>query len=327
MAPNFENTPKRNVNRNRTVGFHAKTIFLFTKSDLKTVLFPQSAFALSIAFSENRFAESFFGPLDTHKAALRLVYMITWICLHLVVANISNQRSPESIAEDTINRPWRPLVAGRLTTAEAQSLLRIIVILCIAISFLLDAWIPSVTLMTMVWLYNDLEANSAGPWQRGGLNAAGMTCFSWGAVTVLLSDHINDEAKKMLQNWYILMAAAITTTIHAQDFMDITGDKARDRKTMPLLYGEALSRWSLAIFLVSWSLVCLNFWHVNAGTIQGVILAIAACAATLVTMKRGQECDKWVWRLWCLWVTVLYMLPLFGSTVWLREPPYPFDAE
>ncbi|OTA53813.1 hypothetical protein K449DRAFT_409628 [Hypoxylon sp. EC38] len=295
--------------------FHVKTMFLFTKSDLKTVFFPQCVFALSIAFSEYRFEEGTSQSILAGNTALRLVYMITWIYLHLLAENISNQRKPESVAEDGINRPWRPIVAGRLTAVEAQSLLRITVMICLAISFLLNAWMPSVTIMAMAWLYNDLEANSAGPLQRGGLNGAAIACFNWGAVRVLLGDGIRDETENMLPNWYILLAVVVTTTVHAQDFMDIAGDKARDRKTMPLLYGDALSRWILAIFVTGWSLVCLSFWHVHAWTIQGVLLGIVTSTAMLVIMNRGQECDRWVWRLWCLWITILYMLPLFSSPV------------
>ncbi|KAI1139362.1 UbiA prenyltransferase family-domain-containing protein [Hypoxylon sp. FL0543] len=320
MAPSVGSSLNLETNRRRTVGFHMKTIFLFTKSDIKTVLIPQSVFALSMVYSQRRLEDTLAQPFNSSQTTSRLIYMMVWIYLHLLVEDITNQRKPKSVLEDKINRPWRPIPAGRLTAAEARSILRIAVFLSLATSFVLNTWMTSVSLMTAIWLYNDLDCHNAGPWLRNGLNVAGMTCFGRGAVTVLLGGHIGGETEKTLRNWHVLMGAVIQTTVHAQDFADIAGDKARNRKTMPLLYCEALSRWTVAVPVPVWSFICLNFWHVDSWVVQGVLLGIAGNIAVLVTVKWGKQCDEWAWRLWCLWVTVLYLLPLFSSTISPETP-------
>ena len=50
----------------------------------------------------------------------------------------------------------------------------------------------------------------------------------------------------MLRAWIALTALVTASTIHAQDFPDVEGDKERGRKTMPLVYGDFWSRATLA---------------------------------------------------------------------------------
>ncbi|KAI1080879.1 hypothetical protein F5B20DRAFT_82923 [Whalleya microplaca] len=84
-----------------------------------------------------------------------------------------------------------------------------------------------------------------------------MACFGWGRVGVLLAGCI--ERKELLRNWAMLTAVVVTSTIHTQDLPDVAGDKAGGRKTIPLIYGEKLARWSVAILAPLWSVVCLIF--------------------------------------------------------------------
>ncbi|KAI1097432.1 UbiA prenyltransferase family-domain-containing protein [Jackrogersella minutella] len=316
MARSSKKRVQLHTQHNRTIGFHAKTLFLFTRSDLKTVVFPQAVFALAIAMSKARFTDYLKPPqLDIGNAALRLGLMFIWIFLHLLLGDISNQRLLGSVLEDKINKPWRPMPSGRLTENEAKSLLKAVVLAAIGFSLLFNSSMPSFTLITMFWLYNDLEGNAAGPWQRNAFNAAGLTCFSWGAVTVLLGDQINEESDKIIRKWYFLMAVVITTTIHAQDFPDVVGDKARGRRTLPLIYGESLSRWSMAVFVTFWSFACPAFWNITAWDIRFLYVCFGLAISLLTTLQCGEQCDKWVWRLWCLWAATLYLLPLFSPVV------------
>jgi 4-hydroxybenzoate polyprenyltransferase len=299
----------------RTIFYHLKTAFLFTKSDFKTVIFPQTVFILAFVFSQ-------IGQTTTtlQQVAWRLPQALSWIWLHLLVENISNQRLPDSVVEDAINKPWRPIPAGRLTANEADGLLRLCVPLAMAMSLVLESFEPSTALMAFIWLYNDLGGSSVGPLQRNALNAAGLSCFGWGGVSVLLGQDsgdgiLNGHAKPMmpphLGTWLALLAAVITTTVHAQDFPDVEGDSARDRATLPLLYGETCSRWSLAILVVAWSFVCPAFWHVANPWVWLASVSLGCVMASLTILQRGVRTDGIVWKLWCLWMSVLYLLPLF----------------
>jgi len=284
-------------------------LFLFTKSDFKTVIFPQSVFALAFGLSLSQTGKVAYIPREILK--WRLLSMLLWVWIHLLVENISNQRLPKSVLEDVASKPWRPIPAGRLTPNEAQNLLRSTVPLAMGTSHLLGNFDASVTLMVFVWLYNDLGGDGAGPRQRNALNAAGLSCFGWGAIQALLGGDC--PLSDFIYKWLMLLAAVITTTVHAQDFPDVDGDGASGRKTMPLIYGQAWSRYGLAVLVLFRSVVCPAFWHVSSLAIWAMMLLIGGAIATLTTFVWDPFYDRTVWKLWCLWMSVLYVLPVFGQ--------------
>ncbi|OTA95530.1 hypothetical protein M434DRAFT_9776 [Hypoxylon sp. CO27-5] len=244
----------------RTVLFHIKTVFLFTRSDLKTVLLPQSVFAMTISLSK---AGQILVPnWDPAEIIKRAPWMLIWLWLHLLISDVGNQRLPDGILEDTKNKPWRPLPAGRLSPDEAQRLLRIIVPVAVGSSFFFGSFITSVTFMTLLWLYNDLDASSSSPFYRNVLNAAGIACFGWGSVACLTPSDMSIEGCRLLKLWVSLVSGMVASTIYAQDFPDLEGDLARGRRTIPLVYGVVGSRLALSITVVGWSITCPAFWHI-----------------------------------------------------------------
>ncbi|KAI0601474.1 UbiA prenyltransferase family-domain-containing protein [Biscogniauxia sp. FL1348] len=301
----------------RSILYHIHTLFLFTKSDIKTVVIPQSIFALATALSlhpsgSTTSASTYLPDLGVPSALAKLCRMQAWIWLHLLVHTVANQRLAASVAEDQANKPWRPLPAGRATRDEAQRLLRALVPLAMGGSLcLLGGAGPGAALLALVWLYNDLDAAGAGPCYRNLINAAGLACFGCGATSVLLRD-ARDEIPGEVRRWVALTAAVVATTIFAQDFPDMAGDRARGRRTVPLVYPETAARVALALLVLSWSLACLVFWDAVAGAWMG-ILGVGGAMAALTVCRRGQWCDEVVWKLWCLWISLIYLLPLFGK--------------
>ncbi|KAI6088878.1 hypothetical protein F4821DRAFT_257372 [Hypoxylon rubiginosum] len=235
--------------KRQSITYHLYTLYLFTASDFKTVIFPQSVFALAFVLSQSQMR----GQPCFSDIGYRLPHMAIWLWLHLLIEDISNQRMPESITEDEINKPWRPISSKRLNPAEAKNILRIGIILAMGLSLSLGNFVPSVTLMAMIWQYNDLDGSN-GAWRRNILTAAGLGCFSWGAVVALSTAPLRPENEELLRNWILLSSVVILTTIQVQDFPDTAGDIARGRSTMPLIYGETWSRWMTATFILLWSI-------------------------------------------------------------------------
>ncbi|KAH7014404.1 UbiA prenyltransferase family-domain-containing protein, partial [Microdochium trichocladiopsis] len=283
--------------------YHLHTLFLFNKSDVKTVIVPQAVFALAAASSCLPTPASG-DPSPIRPSTLpsitptRTLLMLAWLYLHVLLESIANQRLPSSILEDSLNKPWRPLPAGRITPSQSQRLLRFGVPAGLVLSVVLGNVAPAGVLICLMWVYNDLDGSSAGPLQRNLLNAAGLACFGWGALGAL--------------RWTLLIALIVATTIHAQDFPDLEGDRERGRRTMPLVYGQMPSRWALAAGLVTWSVVCLRFWVVPLGIcwMPPVLLGGFMAGLTVVNgSRRDQGTDELVWKLWCLWMAVLFLLP------------------
>ncbi|KAL7934150.1 UbiA prenyltransferase family domain-containing protein [Trichoderma chlorosporum] len=230
--------------------------------------------------------------------------MLAWIWLNLLVEDIANQRLEGSIVEDAVNKPWRPLPSRRLTPEQARDWLVIAIVAAVGFSALLGCYTASVTLMLLIWMYNDLDGSNRGIWVRNALNAGGLMCFSWGALATLSGGKLLPEGFI----WILVTGAIIMTTVHAQDLPDIEGDMARGRQTVPLLYGETVARASLALMVMFWSLVCPLFWGTSPWG-WAASTSIGATMSVLALQKQGQWWDEVVWKLWCLWIVALYLLP------------------
>ncbi|KAI0860603.1 UbiA prenyltransferase family-domain-containing protein [Xylaria cubensis] len=268
----------------RRVWSNAVTLLLFTKSDFKTIQ----------------------CVIEIKDIATRLPCTIAWLWIHILVADLSNQRLPESVCEDKVNKPWRPIPAGRITPRDAQIWLQIAITLALLFSIICNSLQPSTTLMTFLWLYNDLDGSSIGPCQRNLLNAAGFVCFNWGGISVLLGSCTGQVS---FTNWIVLLALVVTTTIQVQDLPDMEGDRARKRLTVPLVYGEEVGRWGAAVLAPVWSVVCTIFWRTPI-FLAMIPFFISTSMASLIVLRRDQHSDELGWKLWCLWVGSLYLLPL-----------------
>ncbi|PHH77530.1 hypothetical protein CDD80_507 [Ophiocordyceps camponoti-rufipedis] len=97
----------------------AYTVWLFTRSDLKTILVPTTIFGVC-----NYLALPAYGlqPDMGSRLGSRFGLVLIWIWIHLISFNVNNQRSPESVREDALNKPWRPLPSGRVSLPTAYLL-------------------------------------------------------------------------------------------------------------------------------------------------------------------------------------------------------------
>lgn len=93
-------TIRHELNRVR-IGAH--TLWLFTVSDHKTIVLPWSAFGVLSALS---------GPAVTtnQEPALADILrqapaVVLWTWLNILVFTVANQRLPESVIEDQLNKP------------------------------------------------------------------------------------------------------------------------------------------------------------------------------------------------------------------------------
>lgn len=265
---------------------------------------PQSVFGIAAAFAELPYT-----PDSAVKVVSRIPGMVAWLWLNLLVFNLANQRREGSVVEDAINRPWRPIPSGRVTAAEAQLALYIVApgVLFVTANLLGHRVVlPNLAILLMTWLYNDVGAANAGPVWRNLVNALGIASFGWGAMASLLS---GGESVRTPYLWLAMTAAVTFTTVQSQDLPDMKGDAARNRLTMPLRYGELPTRISIAFFALFWSLVCPAYFHVSELIVWCLPLSIGIAMAVLVT-RWDESSDKIVWTLWCLWVAVIYLLPL-----------------
>ncbi|KAF2251396.1 hypothetical protein BU26DRAFT_563335 [Trematosphaeria pertusa] len=136
---------------------HLYTLYLFTKSDIKTVIFPQIVFAISSAFTGGFRAPDEIRDQGQGFAFAALAKAALWVWVTLLVENVANQRLPGSILEDSKNKPWRPFPSKRVTSREGQQYLLILLPCALVTGVLVGASRETNTFVALVWMYNDLD--------------------------------------------------------------------------------------------------------------------------------------------------------------------------
>ena len=107
----------------RCWSYNLYTLWLFNKSDLKTVILPTATFAFCCALFEITDQPCSNVPEDLIYLLARLPHVLVWTWVNLLMETIANQRLPESILEDSINKPWRPFPSKRLNEDQGRHLL------------------------------------------------------------------------------------------------------------------------------------------------------------------------------------------------------------
>jgi 4-hydroxybenzoate polyprenyltransferase len=288
------------------VAYHAITLWLFTFNDLKTMVFPSTAFALSnglAAYQAGTASSNTNGPLDFLG---RIPIILLWAWINLLAFTVNNQRHVSALEEDRMNKPWRPMPAGRLTGAQARNLGLVAYPIAFAASILLGGGTgQSASLALFGYIYNDLKGGDVNWLLRNILNACGFTCFASGALEVALQSH----TKAGMIPWLFIIGAVVCTTVHTQDMYDQPGDSAAGRKTIPLVIGDGPARWSIAVTVAAWSGLAAMYWGSGAvGYFGPVTLGLWVGLRSLV--KRSVEEDKTTFRIYNAWLVSIYVLPL-----------------
>ncbi|CAD6440035.1 6ef31e3a-3dac-404c-b6cd-e3a455a14ec9 [Sclerotinia trifoliorum] len=282
---------------------HLYTIWLFTFSDLKTVVGPESAFGILSALSGPILTSNEFP--NTVEIVCRLPTVVFWAWINLLPLVIDNQRRPYSIGEDRLNKPWRPMPTGRISATVAKRWMQAFYCVAIISSFYTGTIAQCTGLIILAVLYNEVGGADKSCVVRNLLNALGFLCYGSGTTLIASDASLSNNGVK----WFVVIGSVMFTTVHAQDMSDQAGDKARGRKSVPLVIGDWPARLTIAVFVGFWSFFCPAFWHLS---IYGYLAPImfGAVVITRCIRKRGVDDDKVTFWIWNVWVVMLYLLPL-----------------
>ncbi|KAL5534703.1 hypothetical protein ACEPAG_1167 [Sanghuangporus baumii] len=272
--------------------YHLWTLFLFTKSDIKTTVIPITSLAAASA------------PLASLD---RLPHVIFWIWFHVLQFDVSNQTlKPE---EDEYNKRDRPLPSKRITWRNAITLRWALVPACWILSafYSIETVYASITLCILTFIYDELGA-SAGHWfLRNFVNALGFMSFEVGACLVASEDrHVLDNISVIS----VLCSAGIfATTIQAQDFKDTEGDRLVGRKTLPIV-APSVARPTLMLALLAWTSALSSLWGlaaVPAFVFHFLALSVGGRFMVLKSIKADQRS----FYLYNVWLSVAHALPAY----------------
>jgi len=275
-----------------SASYHLHTLFLFTKSDLKTVIPPVTLFAATAA---------------PYCSLSRLPHAMLWLWVHALQFALANQTLPHSVTEDAINHPDRPLPAGRISLQNARTLRWIIVPVCLLLS---AAYGPRTLLASLggslyMLAYNDGGGARSHWLVRNALNAIGYGTAEAGTTLVICQRESDVDSTACLA--IALSAGIILTTIHTQDYKDAPGDAAAGRVTLPIAY-PSLSRAVTALLLIAWSRGISWTWELDDIT-AGFVGVLALVVGLSFVARTGERADILSSYLYNLWLCATYILP------------------
>ncbi|KAI8951164.1 UbiA prenyltransferase family [Xylaria longipes] len=296
--------------------FHIYSLWLFTRSDLKTIVFPQTAFGVLSALSTIPSGNTAFSSEEL-AIIKRTPLVLLWVWMNLVPFEINNQRQPKDIAEDKLNKPWRTLPSGRWTCRQATYIMFVFYLIAGVLSWYIGGFRWSMSLLLLGIWYNNMGGSDVNALIRNLINALGYMSFGAGALEVVLDAPLCYTGAVMpdlstvpnLETWIGTMFAIILTTVHTQDMEDQEGDALRGRRSLPLQIGDRLCRWVIASCMIFWGSFCPSLWQCGwAGYITSTLLAYMVALRSLTL--RTVESDRTTFKIWNIWIISLYTLPL-----------------
>jgi len=287
--------------------FSIKSIWLFTFSDLKTIVGPKTLFGTINALSTLAFHFDQNTVPNNIDILCRTPRVAFWIWINLLPFAIDNQRQPEAILEDSANKPWRPMPSRRVCPKRARTWMLCLYPFAVLTSVGFGGLRQCLTLVFLGVWYNDFGGADAHCFVRNLINACGFVCYAAGAMEVALGRPL--PASTTIIWWFFVIAAMVFTSVHSQDMADQEGDQIRGRKSVPLIIGDGPSRWTIAISVSTFSLFCPWFWDLMPWAYLGsVILGASVSLRSLI--YRSVKDDKVTFRLWNLWIVAIYCLPM-----------------
>lgn len=242
--------------------------------------------------------------------------MIAWNWLNLVVFDLANQRFPDAVKEDALNKPWRPIPAGYITPKQMRQVLLASIPVVFGINrFFLGAWQATSLLFGLTWMYNDLKGGEEDWLLRKVIIGSAFALYNCGSLRVASGADYSLHSGGI--RWVAIIADVIFSTMHIQDLKDIAGDRARDRKSAPLVLGDGTARWTITVPLLAWSLICPLYLGVGLPIII-LPVALGTYIALRTLWMRGPREDRKSWYLWAAWLVCLYVLPLAKGYPTLR---------
>ncbi|KAJ5179267.1 hypothetical protein N7492_002477 [Penicillium capsulatum] len=289
----------------RSLPFHLKTLWLISRSDVAPVLVPHCIAGLA-NLQSGWVLGSNQPAADVTQLIIRLGCMAIWIWLNLLSLDLANQRLDESVEEDSINKPWRPIPAGRLSQNEARHLQMLVIPATLGFSYFAGGLQESYVMIALNWIYNDLGAANENFWLRNLMNALGFMDFIVGASVVAGGPGAVLSHSGWL--WVAMMGGCIFTTISLQDLYDQEGDSLRDRKTAPLVLGDLTCRVMVSVAVLGWSLATPFYLGFTLPKLA-ILMLLSMTIVGRTFAFRSAASDRRTFKIWCLWIVVLYALP------------------
>jgi 4-hydroxybenzoate polyprenyltransferase len=185
-----------------------------------------------------------------------------------------------------------------MTRSEVRKAMQIAIPAVLAFShYFLSAGAETACIMVGCWVYNDLKVSDDSLILRNAIASLAFGVFNWSSLKVAIGGHAEylPKVAEAGSAWIWIYSGVIFTTLHVQDLKDQAGDRVRGRSTAPLVIGDGLTRWTLAVPITLWAPVCAM--HCEASLYYAVLVSVfGAYVAWRCLRHREQAQDRWTWQ-------------------------------
>jgi 4-hydroxybenzoate polyprenyltransferase len=285
--------------------YHLYTVWLFVRNDIYNTAVVAIIFGLANASIAHKYYDcEYIPPLSILS---QLPSMTIWSFCLLLAFNMHNQL--RGVAEDALNKSWRPLPAGRISEKQTANILYGFYPITAIISLWIGGFYPALLMLSACIWYNEFGGDSH-PLLKNFLNAFGITCFLAGPLEIVLQHSVLTFNFRLVM-WLTIILTTITITSHVQDLRDIAGDSLSGRRTVPISIGEMEARVLAALGSVALTYLACWFWEADyKGSALASVLSLALSKTLL--LSRDQISNDFVWKkLWHSWMLSLFCIPLF----------------
>lgn len=196
------------------------------------------AFFMSIPLSTLEYS-----PANFSNFLLGIVYFAFFIYQF----DISNQIN--GVEADKIDKPDRPIVSGLVSLEGANMRYIALIFAYLTLSIFLNVFWWTLLWVIVTYFHNAQKWDRH--WFTKNILAMGLGSFSQlGAAWCIIA-----PLTTTAYCWIIVVSVWLGVTIPLQDFSDQEGDKASNRKTLPLLVGDLKAR---KIMIAIWTLAMLS---------------------------------------------------------------------
>ena len=177
----------------------------------------------------------------SHYDLSKLVLGIFYLFLFILTFDLSNQIN--GIEEDIINKPERPLASGYWSIDQAWNYLIIF-----SFTFASIAWFLNVFSYSLAWIIISLFHNFLGHKYWYLKNHVSLTIGSFILIASVYSIFCPIDQSSLREFIVVALAGGISSV--TQDLRDLDGDKIIGRRTLPIIFGEAMAVRITAISLI-----------------------------------------------------------------------------
>jgi 4-hydroxybenzoate polyprenyltransferase len=298
-------------------------VYLITVDDSPTFVVPNTVFGIAGALAPPLLMIQNAAVVKDPDVVVLVLRTLSFNWTNLLVFDLANQR--QAGVEDGLNKPWRPIPSGRMSTTEMRHWLMVALPAVLAYNHLaLGVGAESSLLSVLTWLYNDLGGGDDHWLVRNLIIACAFGLYNLGSLKVAINVLTTGggEVSALGYGWTALISAVIFTTMHVQDLKDVVGDAARGRRSAPLVLGRRAAGWTIAFPILVWSGACPLVWGAPlwvslAAGVLGAWVAwrcVSPSPSSSSSTTAPNLAERRTWQLWCAWTALLYLIPPLSSS-------------